>query len=305
MIIGESQKTLNSNDVVISSLPHPHRKTDAKFVFCNDNVMEVNRMAEHPSSWFIEDEVQQDGSLFMATPVDPLFVLIPLLELNRKKTADHAGLFCDLSQMLSDTNKSGYAHFSKFSAEALNLQLICDVNKDHDEPLYRLNDSKVTKWLRVKVDRLAESLASSDLVQTRLSGARASAFRRSTKDQQPTPTEDLLRHALGFLSEYVDAERIKVVADSYGITNFGVAKITAFDQFAYTPDKRKRDDADDEEDDPQTTPGSSKKDSAKKAKLTPGQAKLAKTNIRGMNKISAFFTPKKQPSDTTNNGSKS
>ena len=30
-------------------------------------------------SWFIGDQVQQDGSLHLATPVDPLFIALPLL----------------------------------------------------------------------------------------------------------------------------------------------------------------------------------------------------------------------------------
>lgn len=41
------------------------------------------RISAKPSSWFIGDYVQEDGTFYLATPMDPLFLALPALEKGR------------------------------------------------------------------------------------------------------------------------------------------------------------------------------------------------------------------------------
>eukprot|EP00967_Tisochrysis_lutea_P120073 scaffold196576_cov30-Tisochrysis_lutea.AAC.1 len=77
-----------------------HPRTRERVMFgCNGaHLLEVHTHSsiELPSSWLISglECVVQDGTLCFATPIDPLFVLLPLLERARGvATAEHRGLF--------------------------------------------------------------------------------------------------------------------------------------------------------------------------------------------------------------------
>ena len=50
-----------------------------------DHVLEVQRVKQFFSSWLVEKELSSDGGLFLASPVDSLFVLLPFLERSRKR----------------------------------------------------------------------------------------------------------------------------------------------------------------------------------------------------------------------------
>ena len=62
-------------------LPHPRSGDATQFASATDGtLLGVNRLADasHPHSWLLAgaERVEQDGSLYVATPVDPLFVLL-------------------------------------------------------------------------------------------------------------------------------------------------------------------------------------------------------------------------------------
>lgn len=106
MIAGELHET-----AVLCSLPHaragapligafpPHHVLGkAQYIVQKGAVLEVHRVRRDPGSWFASDAVIEgalanhihhltgaDGSLYLATEVDPLFVMIPILEKSRKK----------------------------------------------------------------------------------------------------------------------------------------------------------------------------------------------------------------------------
>ena len=67
----------------IFSLKHPRTGVSAQFARTNSRVLEIQRFCSpptQPQSWLVtggKDRVLQDGTLFMATPVDPLFILLP------------------------------------------------------------------------------------------------------------------------------------------------------------------------------------------------------------------------------------
>jgi len=280
LIFQGKEEKINEEDLIITSLPHPKRGKNARFVISNKKVLEIQRLHEQPSSWFIDNTAEKDGSFYLCTPVDPLFLLIRLLEQNRKKSSEHGGYFCEFSQMLFDTDQPGYAHFAKLT-DTFDLSLICDINNDLEQPLCRLNDEKIIHWLRAKVENLRVKLAQSDHLYH--AASQSSTFRLSSSEKKLTNV-DILKGALGFVSEYVTPERMTELAKTYGIVNYGVPKLSALDglhsrdKFIPVSNKREGDQV------KQPTP--------KKQKPSLAQSKLAKTNIKGMNKMDSFFKKK-------------
>ncbi|CAJ0908764.1 2282_t:CDS:2, partial [Entrophospora sp. SA101] len=59
------------------------------------NLLEVQCIGcEDQKSWFIDNNiVQKDGRLFIFTSIDPLFILLPILDNCRRKNIEFQGLF--------------------------------------------------------------------------------------------------------------------------------------------------------------------------------------------------------------------
>lgn len=143
-----------------------------------------------------------DGTLHVSTPVDPLFVLLPVLDKNRNATADApAGVFTGLEQLLSH---DAFPHLAQILAAAVEPQLscVCDVKEAGGERYYRLSDQRALAWLCCKLDQAAAAL------QPQLTGMDAGA-------QQS--------YLVGFLSEYLTPGWADRLAKHLGVEASGVA----------------------------------------------------------------------------------
>ncbi|GBG77544.1 hypothetical protein CBR_g23989 [Chara braunii] len=69
-----------------------------------------------------------DGSLYLATPVDVIFIALPILEVARMKKGDDAGKFRDLDDVLYVAGFPGYSRLKTLLEEQ--LELVCDVQED-------------------------------------------------------------------------------------------------------------------------------------------------------------------------------
>jgi len=65
----------------IVKLRHPGSNKPAMFVLGSGNctIQEVLIFEEKKRSWFIDDSVKSDGKLYMSTPIDPIFLILPYL----------------------------------------------------------------------------------------------------------------------------------------------------------------------------------------------------------------------------------
>ncbi len=122
-------------------------------------LLEVNKFWEgdaEPRSWFLSggiERVEQEGSLFVATPVDPLFLLIPHLSRARGAVTDDSpkGYYKPLGD-ISPGAVGGEGHDPLELAVLTlpdvvsRLRSICEVNDKYDEPMVRLSDEKLLAW---------------------------------------------------------------------------------------------------------------------------------------------------------------
>jgi len=98
----------------IISFPHPHHGKSVKFMLIQDRFLELNLVEpvdfrSHPHSWFIGNTVVSDGSLYIASPVDPVFLALPFLESACQKSQSGEGCYVSLFQALSPTSTSNPA----------------------------------------------------------------------------------------------------------------------------------------------------------------------------------------------------
>ncbi len=68
-----------------------HAGEPAEYLLIDGHLQEVNWYKERFRSWFVGDAVLEDGSMYLCTPVDPLFLALPLLESSRMQVTPHRG----------------------------------------------------------------------------------------------------------------------------------------------------------------------------------------------------------------------
>ncbi|KAI4364995.1 hypothetical protein MLD38_021022 [Melastoma candidum] len=142
------------------SLRHPKSGQSACYLFSHGNLLELHRFKSRFGSWFLGNYVSKDGCLYMATPVDPVFVLLPLFEDARMKKGDEAGKFRQLDEIMF---VDGFpAYHSLVSAAEKSMHVVCEVKEIGSTQFFRLDDSKVLSWLSCKAHQLKNTLATLD-----------------------------------------------------------------------------------------------------------------------------------------------
>jgi hypothetical protein len=122
-----------------------------------------------------EDAEKEDGSslakgyiaktpeMFMATPIDPLFLLLPALSPTFESARDEPKLLFKSSDDIFEDLAEKSKHFRQIirhpATEALfvsRMKAVCDTVKAGDEIMYRLNHDALLKELLSKARRMAE-----------------------------------------------------------------------------------------------------------------------------------------------------
>lgn len=265
---------------VFIKISHPRSSKAVQFLLspCRQKVFEVLRFKEEPRSWFVEDSVQRDGSLFVVTPIDPLFLVLPYFEKLSQK-------FRTLEQILEDDRHPSINTLTSClpSNELLNIS---DVKRDHDIQAYRLNKDKTIAWLKLKVKKTADCLSSSGINASK--GSQNAVFVRS-KRHANTTRDDYERYAFGLVSDYLSPQWSERLRESLSITDD--APLSSPEE---PPTKRAK--VSDEI--PEATEDYSKEFSKLSSKtemdktgsrLTAAQKSLSKVDKSGMKSISSFF----------------
>ncbi|XP_078379595.1 ribonuclease H2 subunit B-like isoform X1 [Oculina patagonica] len=265
---------------VFIKIPHPRTGKEQQFLLSHsgEKIFEVLQFKEEPRSWFVEDSVQKDGSLYVITPVDPLFLILPYLTKFSQK-------FRTLEQLLLD---EGHPSISRLtgcltSEEILN---ICDIKGDDDLQVYRLNNDKAIAWLKTKVEQTADCVSSSGVHVSK--GSQSATFVRS-KRHTDASRADYVRYAFGLVSDYLSSKWSESLKESIGITD--EAQLSS-PEGPPTKATKVTDEIPEAAEDYSKEFGklNSKTDGGKaNTKLTAAQKSLSKVDKKGMKSISSFF----------------
>ncbi|PSS11051.1 Ribonuclease H2 subunit B like [Actinidia chinensis var. chinensis] len=165
------------------SLRHPKSGNRTCYHLINGALQEIHWVKQLYGSWFLGDYVCEDGRLYTATPVDPVFIMLPIFEEARMKKADDPGMFRQLDEIIFIEGYPGYQYL--FSIAEKSMQVVCDFKEIGSTKFFRLNDSKVLAWLNYKVNQLKRTLPTLD------------------KNYAARDDEDTLADAVSLLGDYL------------------------------------------------------------------------------------------------------
>ncbi|KAH7929852.1 hypothetical protein BV22DRAFT_1080099 [Leucogyrophana mollusca] len=316
--LNEKSSLSNSSPARFLRLPHPRTGIASLFLPYELNmerldsssktrfsIAEVQAVAPpNARSWFIGEEVVSDGKLLVMTPVDPVLLLIPILQ-TLQPTDGSAGnfrpaddIFTDAAEKLATASRSSAAKdpstillesdiTALLSLDCVEhaMRRICEVKDITPEiTVYRFSPEKLLQYIRAKVDRLSAP---------RVLEMSRSLIRGLAKDGlMEDGKEDLLalgriRSACDLVSQYVPPDVHQSLLASYEFTKLdahlkGVHDEQLAQVVASKPTKAKAVKAT-----PSTEEGGKKRKN--QTKSSQGVEKLKKANVNGMSKLSSFF----------------
>ncbi|KAI9591534.1 ribonuclease H2, subunit B [Syncephalis fuscata] len=148
-----------SSDLLAITLPHPRTGIIVQYVCDATQLLEIQHVNPDniPASWFIDNTVQKDGSLLLFTPVDVLFILLPILIQCRRQTGDSLGVYCSQQDILEAVANGQGSVLNSLPQLDQSLCQICDTQDVSGyTTVYRLNDQRVITWLKHKIDRIVQ-----------------------------------------------------------------------------------------------------------------------------------------------------
>ena len=212
-----------------------HPRTDAPTLFARsaDKLLQVQSVTlTEPSSWLFAapeggaesvyaDQVEHDGRLHVATPVDPVFLVLGQLLAARGELTDERpkGVF----RPLSDCIVNDHERVLELPRLVERLRAVCDLNELYDEPMLRLSDEKLLKWMRAKTDAVEKHLGA----KASAAAASATASELAQFDAEPeiVPAGGQTRSrakqrldALALVCEYLPTPLHAVLLGSYGLS---------------------------------------------------------------------------------------
>ncbi|CAG8648079.1 3814_t:CDS:2, partial [Acaulospora morrowiae] len=259
----------NTENIVSIRLPHPRTGLPARYIIQEGELLEVQRVdCGSRKSWFIEDTVHKDGSFLFFTRIDPLFLMLPILDVCRRKNSESQGFFHTLEDMLFNQDFPSMTRLSSVNNISTYLEWICDSQDlNQENKVYRLNDDKLMNWLKTKVTNILSNFDEHK------------ALKQLSEQLDNSTVDD--RHIQEVIMEYLPnywTEQLKkeYTFDELGKwSSQGIVYMTEVSS-VYRENRQQIE--------------KEIKQSVKKRKLTHGQSSLAKANKTGMKKMTSFFT---------------
>ncbi|KAF9937880.1 Ribonuclease H2 subunit B [Mortierella alpina] len=268
------QVPAGSQDPISILLPNPSSGLPSRYVIQDGQLYELQASdSEGLRSWFIEDTIQSDGSLYLITPMDPVFMFIPILDIMRQKTQNTEGRFLILEDIFESDQYASLRQLTQLQHIERDLRLVCEVRDSSALKTFRLDDAKVMSWLKRKVDALVNKF---EMVP---------ALRNSIAYTEALPeacrSEAITQASLRIVSAYLSDSWATELSAEYQFPELD--KLESRTQLPSSADFGKRGMDLDEE---------PKAKDVKKPKMSVGQRKLAKASTAGMKPLSSFFAKK-------------
>ncbi|KAG0063335.1 Ribonuclease H2 subunit B [Linnemannia elongata] len=257
-------------------LPCPSSGLPARYVIQDGGLYEMQMVdSEGLRSWFVGDTIQSDGALYLITPYDPVFMLIPILDAMRQKTADNEGKFLLLEGIFGSCSDQypSMRHLADLKNIDKYLTLVCDVRVAAMKT-YRLDDEKVMGWLKKKVEIFVRKFGSIPALVDSI------AYTESLPEV--CRTEAITQSALKIVSANLSDSWATKLSDNYQFPELD--KLESRTQLPSISDYGKRSGMD-LDDEPRAK-------EVKKPKMSVGQRKLAKASTAGMKPMTSFFAKK-------------
>ncbi|KAF4318407.1 hypothetical protein BBO99_00007488 [Phytophthora kernoviae] len=261
-------------------------------------LLELQRIyaLEGERSWFVGNDVHQDGSLTVFSPVEPLFVLLGAAWTQRSR-------FQSVYDLLSQGQNTWLLQLQTLTQERIELVFdVQDVGGEEgvDNLYIKANESKILKWLCSKVERVAHVLAKQEAektakaagsgafdAQVHLPGQKVEEVKSETIPA--LKTEDIARHhreAIEVVVNYLPQEFVELLCKEFKVDKKVEVKPAAALSASGQMDSIKRFDR------RQSTENGSKRSTPSSAGSAKKKSKLANVDRTGMKSLTSFFTKK-------------
>ncbi|RLU14754.1 hypothetical protein DMN91_012641 [Ooceraea biroi] len=205
-VVADTVAGMDEDQSEIVRLRHPASNKPAMFVFgsADRTVQEILIFDEKKRSWFINDSVKSDGKLYLSTPIDPIFLVLPYLRKSQ--------LAQPLEQCLWDEDFPDTSRLAQ--CKNLKLSLVADRKGDESLQAFKFNEDKSLKWLQSKTEKVASVLKQKGIHVSQ--SAISATYVTSIKSEVATEAE-YLRYAYGIVSEYLAEDLSKKLAQHLNI----------------------------------------------------------------------------------------
>ncbi|KAL4219811.1 Ribonuclease H2 subunit B [Mactra antiquata] len=261
---------------LVCGLKHPRTGKKCLYLFNTGSmkIYEITQFKEEFRSWLIDETVQNDSSIYITTPIDPVFLVLPYLI----KTAD-SGRYMTLDQVIIDENYPECARLVDCCSD-VDLEKVADIKGSGDIKAYRYNKEKTLSWLKIKTERVSVTLNDKDICV--ISGVKASELVKAKASN-----EEYMRYAHGLVSDYLPSELSSSLREYLGIPALAEKRPS---DAGNPPNKRtKLEDITPNEDYSKNVKIEEK---TSKGKQSIAQKKLDKVDKKGMKSMMSFFSPK-------------
>ncbi|KAK6633233.1 hypothetical protein RUM44_003834 [Polyplax serrata] len=186
---------LDNDKTDIVHLRHPRSGLPSMYLFtCNDSLIyEVFAFSEN-RSWFVNDSVRENGKLYVSTPLDPLFLILPYL----KKSKEELKVL-PAEDLIIDEKYPETCRLLK-SSGFLNLHLLADRKGPEDLNAWMYNEEKVLNWLSKKTEKVANVLQEKQNKQETSSKLQ---FGKIIEKESHTGKDLFMEMAYNIISEYL------------------------------------------------------------------------------------------------------
>ncbi|KAI3717621.1 hypothetical protein L1987_69353 [Smallanthus sonchifolius] len=160
LVASSDPSAIGDDNGRLLQLRHPKTGDRTCYLLINGGLQELNWFKQSYGSWFMGDYICEDGGLYAATPVDPVFILLPMFDEARMKKGDDPGKFRQLDEIIYLHDYPGYLYLSTIAEKC--MEIVCDCKEIGSTKFFRLNDSKVSAWMFCKVQQLKQTLVKLD-----------------------------------------------------------------------------------------------------------------------------------------------
>lgn len=167
-----------------------------QYLISDDSIQECNAVHKRWSLWFTGNHVVSDGTLFVWSPVNVVFLLLQALE-----TLEKQGNFCSIDHIVEymGCGKDFYFILKAVEANMDCLKEVCDSKENAGNCFLKLNNDKLLLWLKSRVDAVSTDLKT-----------------RYTSFMSMSETS-LDRYSIGVVSEYLSDIWSKRLYEAFGL----------------------------------------------------------------------------------------
>jgi ribonuclease H2 subunit B len=217
IFIPNNEQKQECSNIELFKIIHPSSGLLSYFCIKNDELYELKQLSnENERSWFIENSVKEEGSLYCLSPFDPLFIFINIFE---KMDDKKKKLYQPLDIILYNDEILGYSELNKIKNIEKRLKEICDINVlsiENNEVFYKFNEDKVLNWLTIKIEKLCTNFNKLKLCRNLLNKYEASPEDLEIKKK---------RISVILMSEYISLNLTLKLKDSLNIPEPTVNKV--------------------------------------------------------------------------------